>query len=122
DGAVELALGAGGQPAGLGYDEAVAVAVHAQAANDQVLVGRRSGQAPALLANGDELAPVGHFAEKALQVAAVTAFDAQVVDELLEAGNVLGLAGDVMEDLLFGKHRWLTAEGPWGTSTDLVIG
>ncbi|HET9283143.1 MAG TPA: hypothetical protein VFR24_14380 [Candidatus Angelobacter sp.] len=47
---------------------------------------------------------MGHLAEKLLEMAAVAAFDAEIVDELLETSDVLGLAGDVMEDLLFGQH------------------
>jgi hypothetical protein len=39
-----------------------------------------------------------------LQGAAVFALEAHVMDELLEAGHVLGLPGDVMEDLLFSQH------------------
>ncbi|HEY7405540.1 MAG TPA: hypothetical protein VIB39_18585 [Candidatus Angelobacter sp.] len=48
---------------------------------------------------------MGHFTEELLEVAAVAAFETQIMDELLEAGNVLGLFGDVMEDLLFGDHE-----------------
>ena len=64
------------------------------------MVGR-----PALLADGDELALAGELAQELLEMAAVAAFDAEVVDQLLEAGHVFGLAGDVMEDLLVGEHR-----------------
>src|SRR4051812_26036625 len=39
-----------------------------------------------------------------LQLPAVTAFEPQIMDQLLEPGHVLGLPGYVMEDLLFGKH------------------
>jgi len=49
-------------------------------------------------------------------MAAVAAFDGQVMDELLEAGHVLGLAGDVVEDLLFGDHQALNC------FANLVIG
>src|SRR5258708_2348718 len=98
---LELALGARRQRAGLGDDEAVAIALQSQAALDQVMVGGGGGKAPALLADGDELAAAGHLAEKLLEVTTVAAFEAEVMDKLLEAGHVLGLFGNVMEDLLF---------------------
>ncbi len=42
--------------------------------------------------------------KKLLQGAAVLALEAHVMDELFEAGHVLGLFGDVMENLLFSQH------------------
>ena len=78
--------------------------MHAQAANDEVLVAGGGRQAPALFANGDELAPAREVAEELLQGAAVFALESHVMDELLEARHVLRLPGNVMEDLLFGEH------------------
>src|SRR6185312_8669475 len=71
--ALQLALGTGGQRPWFWDDEAVAIAVHPQAANDQVLIGGGGRQAPTLFADGDELATVSHLAEKLLEMAAVTA-------------------------------------------------
>src|SRR5262249_40666052 len=102
--ALQLALGPRRQGTGLRDDEAVAVTMHAQPADDQVLVGGGGRQAPALFADSDELAAVGHLTEKVLQLSAVAAFEAEIVNELLKAGDVLRLLGDVMEDLLFGDH------------------
>ena len=62
------------------------------------------GKSPALFANGDELAPAREVAQELLQGAAVFALEAHVMDELFEAGHVLGLFGDVMENLLFSEH------------------
>jgi hypothetical protein len=39
-----------------------------------------------------------------LKMAAVAAFNAEIVDELLEPSHVLGLAGDEVENLLFSEH------------------
>src|SRR5579859_898710 len=47
DVALELALGARRERAGFGDDEAVAVAVHAEAADDQILIGRGGREASA---------------------------------------------------------------------------
>ncbi len=62
--ALQLALGAGGKRTGFGDDEAIAVTMHAQPSDDQVLVGGGGRQAPALFANGDELAPARHLAQE----------------------------------------------------------
>src|SRR5262249_47632489 len=51
--ALQFALGAGGQGTGLGDDEAVAVAMHAKAADYQILIGGGGRQTPALFADGD---------------------------------------------------------------------
>src|SRR5207302_4674542 len=100
DVALQLALGPRREGAGFGDDEAVAIAMHAQPADDQVLVGSGSGQSPAFFTDGDELAPAGQFTKKLLQAAAVAALEPQVMDQLFEAGHVLGLSGNVMQDLL----------------------
>src|SRR5215472_880986 len=107
---LELALCARGQRARLRDDEAVAIAMHAQTTDDQILIGSGGRKSPALFADGNELAAVGHLAEKLLQMAAIAAFESEIVDELLEARDVLGLFGDVREDLLLGDHAKL---GNW---------
>ncbi len=105
---LELALDAGREGAGFGDDEAVAVTMHTQAADDEVLIAGGGRETPALLADGDELAAAGKVAQKLLQAAAVPAFESQIMDKLFKARHVLGLFGDVMENLLFRQHEFVS--------------
>src|SRR6185437_8212377 len=78
----ELAAGPRRERFGFGRDEAVAVAVHVQLADDEILRGRGGREAPALLANGDEFLLASEVAQKLLDGAAVFAADAEVVEDL----------------------------------------
>lgn len=100
----ELAAGAWRERVGFGRDEAVAIAVHVEAADDEVL--RRGGgrESPALLADGDQFLLAGEVAQKLLDGPAVFAADAEVVQDLLVAGNVARLLGDVAEKFVCGNH------------------
>ena len=100
----ELAAGARRERVGFRGDEAVAVAMHVEAADDEVL--RRGGgrESPALFADGDEFLLAGKVAQELLDGAAVFAADAEVVEDLLVAGDVARLLGDVAEDFVCGDH------------------
>src|SRR5689334_7797678 len=111
--ALQLALDTRRQGAGFGDDEAIAVAMHTEAAYDEVLIAGGGRKAPALLANGDELAAAGELAQELLQAAAVTAFESQIMDKLFEARHMFGLLGDVMEDLLFRQHARFSCLAIW---------
>src|SRR5215471_19324864 len=54
DVALQLAFGAGWQRVGIRGDKAVAIAMHLQAAHNQVLAGGGSGQTPTVLANSHQ--------------------------------------------------------------------
>ncbi len=88
---------------GLGDDEAIAVAVHAQASQHQVAAGGL----------GDGVAVAGHFHQLAAldqpiqmlaQFPALVPVDSQLAHQLLEAGRLLRLAFDVVQDDAVGKH------------------
>ena len=98
---MQLALGAGGQGIGIRRDKAVAIAMGMEPSHDQVLRRSAGRQAPTFLANGHQLAAAGHLLQKRLQVTPRSALQTQVVNELFEARHMLGLLGDVPEDLLF---------------------
>ena len=100
----ELATSARRERIGFGLDEAVAVAVHVQAADDYVLRGRGGRESPALFANGHELLLAGEVTQKLFDRAPVFASDAEVVEDLFVAGDVARLLGDVTEDFVCGDH------------------
>src|SRR6185312_7074903 len=104
DVAKKLAAGARGEGVGFGSDEAVAVAMHMQLADDQVLRRRGGRQSPALFADGDQLFTAGHVAEELLDRTAVFAADPEIVQDLLVSGNVARLLRNVVKDFLFSDH------------------
>jgi hypothetical protein len=87
-----------------GGDEAVTVAVHAQAAGDQVAGGGGGGQGIEIIFRLQQLPARDQVVQVLGEEAAVVAAQAEFVDELLEAGRAARLAADLGEDGGMGKH------------------
>jgi hypothetical protein len=79
-----------------------------KAAHHQVVGGGAGGQAPALLANGNQLAAARHLLQQLLKFTPRSAFQPQIVDKLFESSRMLGLLADVTEYLLFAQHSSFT--------------
>ena len=88
----------------VGDDEAKAVAVHAEASNDKVLVrgGLRQGVAIGIKLN--QFARSDQLLKMRVEVSAGVAMQAEFAHQLLESGGTLRLAGDVFQDGRVGKH------------------
>src|SRR5215470_9061600 len=104
DVALELAFGAGREGIRIRGHKAIAVTMHVQPSSNQVLAGRGSGQAPAVLADPDQLALAGHLLQEGFQRPSLPAFEREVMDQLLEASRVFWLFADVAKYLLVVNH------------------
>jgi len=89
----------------IGQNEAIAIAVHAEAADDHVLAGRDSRQRVAVGVRLDELPSRNEVLKFLVERSTLVAVETEFADELLESGGTLGLAGDELEDGGVGAHR-----------------
>ncbi len=90
---------------GIGDDEAVAVAVHGQAAGDEVLTGGGVlGQSVAVAAGFDELGTLHQGAQTLGELVSLLPAESHLTDKLFVARRMVGLALDVLENGLIGKH------------------
>ena len=90
---------------GIRDDEAVAVAMHGEAAGDEVLAcGGVPGQRIAVAASLDQAAALDQRCNPAGELPAILATQVELADELLVSGRVVRLAFDVAQDGLVGEH------------------
>src|ERR1700728_536115 len=107
------------QRTGVGDDEAEAVAVHGEAADDQVfviLVGCGLRQSVAIGIELNQFSCGDQLLEMRVEISAGFAVQAEFAHELLESGSTLGLEGDVFQYGGVGKHgygRWSLVVGRW---------
>ena len=90
---------------GVGDDEAVAVAMHSQAAGDQVLAsGGVLGQGVAISTSLDKAAALYQRLQEIGELLPLAAAQAHLADKLLESGRAVRLAFEVAQDGLVGDH------------------
>src|SRR5271165_2580581 len=107
----EDVAGDGAALAGVGDDEAVAVAVHRQASGDEVLAGGGVlGEGVAVTGGFDQAAGFDQRLQALGELLPLAAPQAHLADELLESGRAVGLAFDVAQDGLIGNHVRVTAD------------
>ena len=91
--------------AGVGNDEAVAVAMHGQASGDEVLTGGGVlGESVAVAAGLDQASAFDQRLQAFGELLALVAAQAHLADELLESGRAVRLAFDVAQDGLVSEH------------------
>src|SRR5579862_3474474 len=93
------------QRTGIGNDEAEAIAVHGQAANCQILVGRGLWQGVAIGIRLDELSRGDQFLQMRIEIAAGVSVNTEFSYELLESSRAFRLPRDVLQDGGIGKHE-----------------
>ncbi len=91
--------------AGVGDDEAVAVAVHDEAARNQVLTGRGMfGQGVAVATGFDQASALDQRLQALGKLLALFAAQTHLADELLVSGGVVRLTFEVPQNGLIGEH------------------
>ena len=109
-----------GRLAGVGTDEAVAVAMEVEAAGGEVVAGADgSGNAPVLAIELDEGAAGGQAGELLEEQAALhSAAQRELADQLLVAGFLAGGAGDPRKEFLVGHSSRVGHERRRGRGTE----
>jgi hypothetical protein len=82
-----------------GDDETVAIAMHAEASDEHVLARGGLGNGVPVAIDLAKLALADEGVQPIIEFPASFTLYAEFADKLLEAGRLLGLAGDVAEDL-----------------------
>ena len=88
-------------------DEAEAVAVHGERADDEIAVDGRLGDGITVAGDQHELAAHDEIGEERFEFLALAASQREFADELLVSGGALGLVFDVLEQIAFRDHSWL---------------
>ncbi len=88
----------------LGDDEAESVAVHAEASDNQILIGRGLGQGVAVRIELNQFARSDQLLKMRVELAAGVAMQPEFAHQLLESSGALGLPGNVFQDGRVGKH------------------
>ena len=88
-------------------DEAEAVAVHGERADDEIAIDGRLGDGITVAGDQDELAADDKIGEERFELLALAATQREFADELLVSGGALGLVFDVLQQIAFRDHSWL---------------
>lgn len=88
----------------VGDDEAEAVAMHAEASDNKILVCRGLGQSVAVRIDLNQFAGSDQLLKMPVELSAGLAMQAEFAHQLLESGGTLGLPGNMFQDGRVGKH------------------
>ena len=93
-------------------DEAETVAVHGEASDDQIFVGRGLRQSVAVGVELNQFACCDQLLQLPVEFSAGIAVQAKFAHQLLESGSAFGLAGNVFQDGGVGKHEEAVSPQP----------
>jgi hypothetical protein len=88
-------------------DEAKAVTMHGERADDEIAIDGRGGDGVTVAGDEHEFAAHDEVGEEGFELLTLAAAQREFADELLVSGGTLGLVFDVLEQIAFRDHSSL---------------